>query len=296
MKRGSVVPSDAALPPAPPGVRYVRVPRYGVVIADDELRHRVDRFFHTPMIVLGLLTLPLLALDVLFIREPGQADDPVDKGALFWLIIGGLTLIWIAFTAEFVIKVSIAESRVEYVRRNWLDIIIILIPVLRPLRAASVMRTTRVFTLRGVGFKIARYVFTLFVGMEASDRLMRRLGLKNVSGRKDPAAMTRHELMTELRRLRARTDAWEAWYAQHRDFLESCRYSGQDGGSLPPPPEPELESEPELHAEAESEAETKQANTEHAQKASRTNRAADQNAAAAAPSPGQVDLDASGAA
>src|SRR5690606_5063103 len=137
---------------------------------------------------------------------------------------------------------------------------------------ASVMRTTRVFTLRGVGFKIARYVFTLFVGMEASDRLMRRLGLKNVSGRKDPAAMTRHELMTELRRLRARTDAWEAWYAQHREFLESYRYGGQDGRSLPPPPEPEpelepeLEPEPELHAEAESEAETKQASAEHAQK------------------------------
>ena len=66
-----IVPLDTPLPPPPPGVRYVRVPIVGIVIATDHRRRRVDRFFHWPMIVLALAILPLLLIE--FIKQPDGA-------------------------------------------------------------------------------------------------------------------------------------------------------------------------------------------------------------------------------
>jgi hypothetical protein len=216
----AIVRDGSRLPPPPPGCRYVPVKFLGVVVADDDLRKRIDRYFHAPMIVLALMVLPLLVLDYLYIRESGpDTSSGATTGWMWWLVIGGLTLIWIAFTAEFIIKIAIAESRWEYLRRNWLDLIIIVIPLLRPLRLAAVARTTQAFRLRGVGFKLARYIFTLVIGMEATNRMLQRVGLKPLKTRKKPEQMTRNELMSEVRRLRQLADDWELWHAQQRAFL-----------------------------------------------------------------------------
>ncbi len=216
----AVLPHGQSLPPPPPGCRYVPVRWVGVVVADDDLRKRVDRWFHMPMIVLALLVLPLLLLDFMYIRE-GNADGTPTGGWTWWLVIGGLTLIWIAFTLEFIIKVTIAESRFEYLRRNWLDIVIIVIPLLRPLRVASLARTTHAFRLRGVGFKLARYVFTFFVGMEMGNRLLHRMGVKPRPIRPKPEDMTRFQLIDEVTRLRRLSDEWCRWHQQQQAYLQS---------------------------------------------------------------------------
>lgn len=193
----------------------MRLPRFGIVVSDDSLRRRVERWFHKPMIVLAILVLPLLAVEfLLFGRHPELRD-----GLLGDLLVVALAVIWLAFFIEFVIKIVIAESRVEYVRRHWIDVAIIVLPLLRPLRIARVARTARVFTLRGVGVKMARYGFALFLGVEAGDRLARRIGLRR-DGRRDPARMTRHQLIQEVRRARRQVDAWEAWFDEHRAHRE----------------------------------------------------------------------------
>jgi hypothetical protein len=221
-----VVPSGTILPPPAPGVRHVAVPLVGVVISDDDLRQRVDRFFHWPMIVLALAILPLLAIEVY--GKP--------TGALRVANEIGFGVIWLAFVVEFFWKVAIAESRIEYVRRNWFDVVIILLPLLRPLRAfratQGLARSTRVFRLRGVGMKCARYVFTILIGLKATDRLLQRIGLKSGDERKEAEKMTRHELIREVKRLRDRSDAWEQWYEAHE------RYVLEHGGpcSLAPRP------------------------------------------------------------
>lgn len=205
-----IVPPGTVLPPPRPGVRIVRVPWLGLVISDDDLRQRVDDVFHWPMIVLALLVLPLLGIEFL--------ERPERWTWLWWVSLIGMTVIWVAFVAEFVIKIAIAESRLEYARRNWLDILIILIPALRPLRVSSLARTTRVFTLRGVGMKCARYVFSIVIGMEATDRLLQRIGLRARHRGVNPARMTRTQLIDEVRRLRSLAERWEQWHeaeAQH---------------------------------------------------------------------------------
>jgi hypothetical protein len=211
--RGPFVPCDIVLPPPQPGVRYVRVPvRAIVVIADDPLRDRVERLFHWPMIVLALCMLPLLAWEFL--------APPLWGTWQWWASALALALIWTAFFVEFVIKIAIAESRVEYLKRNWLDVIILAVPLIRPLRIASLARTTQLFTLRGVGMKFLRYAITIVIGFEATDRFLERLGLRTRKGRIDPRAMTRHQLIAEVARLRRLADRWEAWFALHQSHVE----------------------------------------------------------------------------
>lgn len=211
-QQGRVQQDATALPPPRPGVRHVRMPRIGIIVADDELRQRIDAYFHWPMIILALLMLPLLAID-LWLR-------PAPLTATWIACNAALGIIWLAFLTEFIVKISIAECRVEYVRRNWLDVIIIVLPALRPLRVAFIARTSRIFALRGVGMKFISYAFSFVIGLEATDRLLERLGLKSKDGRPDPRTMTRHQLMKELRKLRRLSDQWELWYEAEQDYLE----------------------------------------------------------------------------
>ncbi len=204
------VPRGTVLPPPVPGERRVNVRIFGIVVADDLVRDRVDRVFHWPMIVLALAMLPLLLVE--FIRKP--------EGWYQWSLDIGFAIIWLAFVIEFVIKISIAESRIEYARRNWLDLVIILVPVLRPFRAASsVSRTTRVFKLRGIGMKFLKYFFTFIIGFEATDRMLERVGIKLKKELKDPKEMTRYQLMDEVRTRRKSDTAWCEWYEAHCAFL-----------------------------------------------------------------------------
>jgi hypothetical protein len=117
--------------------------------------------------------------------------------------------------------------------------VIILLPLLRPLRAfratQGLARSTRVFRLRGVGMKCARYVFTILIGLKATDRLLHRIGLRSDDERKDAEKMTRHELTREVKRLRRHNDGWEQWYDAHERYVE------RHGGAcyLAPRPSPD---------------------------------------------------------
>jgi hypothetical protein len=208
-----IVRKGHPLPPPRPGVRHVRLLIMPlVVISNDDLRRHVDRRFHWPMITLALLMLPLLVIELWVTTKPTW---------LWWTCWAAMTLIWLAFFIEFIVKITIAECRIEYAKRNWLDIFIILLPALRPLRVAAITRTSRLFTLRGVGLKFARYFFTVVLGLEATDRLLHRVGLKKKQVRRHPDKMTRHQISKEVLRLRRLADDWEDWYAKHLEHLEA---------------------------------------------------------------------------
>ncbi|MCA9546370.1 MAG: ion transporter [Myxococcales bacterium] len=232
-KRPWHVPAGLALPPPPPGTRHVSLGRYGRIIADDDLRERVERAFHWPMILLALAVLPLFAIEV-FEKPTGRLE--------YWLEFG-FAVIWVAFLVEFVVKIAVAESRLEYVKRNWLDLVVILLPVLRVLRLSALARSIRLLKLRGVAFKFARTAITLFVSFEIADRVLRRLGFERPERppQPKPEGMTRYQLIDEVVAGRAEIHRWHDWYARHRAFLEARGVLTYELEAEDPPPAAEAD-------------------------------------------------------
>ena len=99
----------------------VRVPLYGTVRADDAMRRRVDRWFQWPMMVLSLIFLGLIGLEWL------GADD----GTVAIAVNVAFAIVWTAFVIELLVKLLIAESRWQYLKKNWLDLVIVAVPLLR---------------------------------------------------------------------------------------------------------------------------------------------------------------------
>lgn len=163
--------------PPPPGVVRLYIPTYGYIDAGDEERVRVDDLFNVPMIVLALLTLPLLA------AEHFLGPDSLDKPVLQFVMQAALGFIWLAFLVEFVVKISIAPSRVKYATQNWVDIVIILLPMLRVFRAARIIRAgravkvaraARLYRLRGLGLKLFRTGLPLILSLSFVKRIRQR--------------------------------------------------------------------------------------------------------------------------
>jgi len=157
----------ALVPPLRLGVRdhvtgeRVWLPGLGWQRVNHALRRRVGKTFSMPMIVIALLVLPLLAIE--FGWQQLVADS--------WLVAFGLrtgtTIIWLAFTIEFIVMVSIARKKIQYCTKHWLDLVIICLPLvsfLRALRLGQLMRlqyvarATRVYRLRGLSQKAFRAV------------------------------------------------------------------------------------------------------------------------------------------
>ncbi|UIX34932.1 potassium channel family protein [Streptomyces sp. GQFP] len=49
--------------------------------------------------------------------------------------------VWGAFAVDYLVRVSLAEQRREYVRRHWLDLFAVLLPLIQPLRLLRVIST-----------------------------------------------------------------------------------------------------------------------------------------------------------
>lgn len=89
-----------------------------------ELYQRFDRFTETPMVVLSVIFLGILVLPFAFTLSPG-AQEAFDVASF---------LIWVAFVVELVVKLYLTEQRPVYLLRHWVDVIIVIVPFLRPLR------------------------------------------------------------------------------------------------------------------------------------------------------------------
>jgi voltage-gated potassium channel len=198
--------SCGLLPPLRLGVRdhndgrSIWLPGIGWGVVDDDLRRRVERGAHRPMLIVALFVLPLLAAQHYLSEHVHHS---------LWLqmaVEAGAGLIWMAFTIEFIVMFSIAPKRWTYARQHWLDLIIICFPliaflrlarasaVLRAMRVTRLQQLTKVFRLRGTFMRLWRAVLLLgllervFRGPEA-----------RLAGLRDRVAAREHEI-AELKR------------------------------------------------------------------------------------------------
>ena len=82
------------------------------------------------------------------------------------------TAIWLVFIAEFLVRLSLAPDKTEFVRGNWLTLVALIVPALRLFRALAVFRAARL--LRGA--RLVRVVGTVNRSMTALRRALRRRG------------------------------------------------------------------------------------------------------------------------
>jgi hypothetical protein len=158
------------------------LPRLGWVTVDERLRQRVEHALNVPMIGIALMVIPVLALDyyqpdhhpvvthvqkVLRMPVPQQttvnAKEPwiatvAHQPAVRLATRIGEALIWTAFALEFVVMISVVDRKLRYCLQHWIDILVIVLPLigfLRMLRLARLARLnqlgrfTRLYRLRG---------------------------------------------------------------------------------------------------------------------------------------------------
>jgi voltage-gated potassium channel len=126
---------------------------------DQRSYERAQQAFEIPMLVLSVAFLPIVAAPLVADLSPGMQTA----------LEGAAWLIWATFVVEYVVLLYLAPDRGRMVRTHVLDLAIILLPFLRPLRATRVLRLLRA----GVG--LAR-------GGVAVRRIVTRRGFRGFLG------------------------------------------------------------------------------------------------------------------
>ena len=94
---------------------------------------RLERITETPMTLLAVFTIPLLLGPYLWGDEPHPGWD---------------LAVWSVFAIELAARVILAPDKRSYIRSHWVDVLLVAVPFLRPLRLLRIV----VVTLRiGVG-------------------------------------------------------------------------------------------------------------------------------------------------
>ena len=103
----------------------------------EQALERFERVAELPMLVLAVAMVPLLILPLTLDLPSGVESAFV---ATDWLI-------WAAFAVEYAVRLYLAPRRLQFVRREWPDLVILALPFLRPLRLARSARALRMLRL-----------------------------------------------------------------------------------------------------------------------------------------------------
>lgn len=125
---------------------------------NDVLLEELKRKFSMPMIGIALLIIPILFIDLN--KTAGeQVAARVPDIKLYLEAVQAF--IWVAFTFEFILMFSVTKDKLDYCKANWIDLFIILLPLvsfLRTFRAiqgiARVNQVARAYRFRGVITKV----------------------------------------------------------------------------------------------------------------------------------------------
>jgi voltage-gated potassium channel len=118
---------------------------------------RFERATELPLLILALAMIPLILVP-LVVDLDGAAEAAV---------IGADWFIWAVFAFEYIVRLALTDQRARFVRREWPDLLIVVLPFLRPLR---IMRSARALRL----LRLARLAAALTVVTREGRRLLTR--------------------------------------------------------------------------------------------------------------------------
>jgi voltage-gated potassium channel len=129
----------------------------------ETMLERFERLTEWPMLLLSLAMVPLLLIPILVDVSRGT-ETAIDT--VFWVF-------WAIFAVEFGVRVWLAERKMSYVIRHWPDVLIVVVPFLRPLRIARSARAMR-------ALRVGRVLPFLARAWHATHDVLRRRGLEYV--------------------------------------------------------------------------------------------------------------------
>ena len=102
-----------------------------------QLREKFERTTELPLLILALAMIPLLGLPFFV-----QLSDTADTAFLTadWTI-------WAVFGLELSVRTYLSERRLAYLIQHWYDVLIVVVPFLRPLRVVRSVRALRILRL-----------------------------------------------------------------------------------------------------------------------------------------------------
>jgi voltage-gated potassium channel len=100
-----------------------------------EWLERLEQWTEWPLTILALALIPILVMPYVYDLSPTTIHtlDALDY------------LIWGVFAADLIAKVLITPARRRYLRSHWFDVLLVGLPMLRPLRVTRSMRVLRSF-------------------------------------------------------------------------------------------------------------------------------------------------------
>lgn len=131
------------------------------------LSQTLARVAGKPMLIIALLILPVLLI------EYGLSSVVEEHDWLRMVMHISTGFIWFAFAVEFIIMVSATDKKLAYIKKNWIDLAIILLPLISFLRSIRALRLARlakvqrlaklgrVYRMRGLLMKAVRALMLL---------------------------------------------------------------------------------------------------------------------------------------
>lgn len=109
-----------------------------------QMLERFEKASELPLLLLALAIIPLLGLPFLVnLSQPAETAFLVAD----WMI-------WAVFALELGLRTYLAERRINYLRQHWFDVLIVVLPFLRPLRVVRAARAFRVARLLAFSLRI----------------------------------------------------------------------------------------------------------------------------------------------
>ena len=171
-----------------------------------DLERRIQKALRVPMIVMALLIIPLLAAEYFLAARLGNDH-----------LLAGLTaaasgIIWASFTAEFILMAAISRSKFSYCKEHFLELLIILLPILgvlgtiqigRELRINQITKAANLYRLRGLAVR-SWQALTMF---EAVNRILGGPPQKQIQTLRllvEKKQDELHQLQAQIQRLESR--------------------------------------------------------------------------------------------
>jgi len=117
------------------------IPRFNLSKTNQAMLEELKARFSGPMIVIALLIVPILLIEMKF---EAALSAHVDPELLAIILMSGQAFIWAAFAFEFTLMYSVAGDKMGYCTRNWMDLLIIALPLVSFLRTARLARLARI--------------------------------------------------------------------------------------------------------------------------------------------------------